>query len=217
MIKCIDKAKFYDLAAVTPLVTWLGLGIVGSLAKTKQMLESREDVFAICSQVATILFMSVVIVLLLIRRPPLRKAKGLLSRLAGIIGCLLPFFFLALPRANPTHAITVFSTAVVFFGTAASILSVCWLGRSFSILPQARRLVIAGPYRVIRHPLYFAELCVVFGRIWELELPWPLIVMLTAIGVQIARMHFEEQVLLEAFPSYREYASRTARLIPGVY
>ena len=79
MIKCIDKAKFYDLAAVTPLVTWLGLGIVGSLAKTKQMLESREDVFAICSQVATILFMSVVIVLLLIRRPPLRKAKGLLS------------------------------------------------------------------------------------------------------------------------------------------
>jgi len=93
MIKCIDKAKFYDLAAVTPLVTWLGLGIVGSLAKTKQMLESREDVFAICSQVATILFMSVVIVLLLIRRPPLRKAKGLLSRLAGIIGVCCRFSF----------------------------------------------------------------------------------------------------------------------------
>ena len=111
------------------------------------------------------------------------KAKGSLSQLAGIIGCLLPFFFLALPRANLTHAITVFSTVVVFLGTAASILSLCWLGRSFSILPQARSLVIEGPYRVIRHPLYLAELCVVFGRAWELELPWPFIVMLIAIGI----------------------------------
>jgi protein-S-isoprenylcysteine O-methyltransferase Ste14 len=217
MIKCIHKAKLYDLAAVTPLVTWLGLGIVGSLVRIKQMLELREDALAICSQVATVLFMSVVIVLLLIRYPSVRKAKGFLSRFAGIIGCLLPFFFLALPRANLTHATTVFSAALVFLGTAASILSVCWLGRSFSILPQARSLVIEGPYRIIRHPLYLAELCVVFGRAWELELPWPFIVMFMAIGVQISRMHFEEQVLLEAFPSYREYASRTARLIPGLY
>ena len=76
MIKCIDKAKLYDLAAVIPLVTWLSLGIAGSLVRTKQMLELRVDAFAICSQLATILFMSVVIVLLLIRRPSVRKAKG---------------------------------------------------------------------------------------------------------------------------------------------
>ena len=42
MIKCIHKAKLYDLAAVTSLVTWLGLGIVGSLVRTKQMLELEK-------------------------------------------------------------------------------------------------------------------------------------------------------------------------------
>ncbi|MGA8172212.1 MAG: isoprenylcysteine carboxylmethyltransferase family protein [Methylocystis sp.] len=217
MIKCINKAKLYDLAAVTPVVVWLGLGIVGSLLKTKQMIESREEALAICSQITTTLFMSLVIVFIIIRRPPIRKSKGYLPRLAGISGFVLPFFFLALPRANLTRAITDFSSAVVFLGTAALILSVCWLGRSFSILPQARGLVIEGPYRVIRHPLYLAELCVLFGRVWELQLPWPFIVMLIAVGIQILRMHFEEQVLLEAFPSYREYANRTARLIPGIY
>jgi protein-S-isoprenylcysteine O-methyltransferase Ste14 len=205
------------LAAVTPVALWLGVGIVGALLRTSQMLDSRGDVLAIGSQLATILFLSLVILMLVIRRPPLRKAKGVAPRLAGIVGCLLPVFLLALPRANLTPTMSIFSSAIVFLGTAGAILSVFWLGRSFSILPQARGLVVEGPYRLIRHPLYLAELCVVFGRIWEFEQPWPFIVLFAAIGAQISRMHFEEQVLLETFPSYCDYASRTARIIPGVY
>lgn len=211
------RAKLYDLAGAIPLILWLGLGILGSFLKTLQMLDSRGDGLAICSQIAIIFFLGLVIVFLVIRRPPVLKAKGLAPKLAAVVGCLLPFLVLALPRTSLTPLMTAVSSAIVFLGTSASIFVVFWLGRSFSILPQARGLMTEGPYRVVRHPLYLAELGIVFGRIWELDQPWPLIVMIVAVGAQIPRMHFEEKVLSEAFPTYREYASRTARLIPGLY
>ena len=217
MTKFLSKAKFYELAATIPLVIWFGLGIVGSFLRVSQMLDSGANAIAVFSQVAIALFLSIVIVLLVIRLPPVRKTKGFLPMLAGILGFLFPFIVLALPRASLTPAIAIFSSVMVLVGTVASILSVYWLGRSFSILPQARGLVTEGPYQVIRHPLYLAELCVVFGRIWEFNQPWPFIIMLTAIGIQIARMHFEEKILLEEFPSYTEYANRTARIIPNIY
>jgi protein-S-isoprenylcysteine O-methyltransferase Ste14 len=216
MIKC-SRLKLCELGAVVPLVIWLGLGIIGSSLKILQVLVSGEDEIALFPQITTILFLSLAILLVIIRLPPVRNAKGFLPKVAGTVGCLLPFCFLMLPHVTPTPCIAIFSSAVVFLGMLASIVSLCWLGRSFSILPQARSLVMDGPYRYVRHPLYLAELCIVFGRICELEQPWPLIAMLAAAASQFWRMHYEEQVLMEAFPSYHGYASRTARLIPGLY
>ncbi len=217
MTKLLPATKLCELAGVTSLIAWLGVGILGSFVRISQMLDARAEFFAIFSQFATALFLSMVIVLLIIRLPPVRKAKGVLPKLAGTFGFALPILVFALPRASLTHSMTIFSSALVFAGTIGAILSVYWLGRSFSIFPQARGLVTQGPYRLIRHPLYLAELCVVLGRVWELNQPWPFIVMITAIAIQISRMHYEEQILSEEFPSYMEYASRTARLVPGLY
>jgi protein-S-isoprenylcysteine O-methyltransferase Ste14 len=217
VFKFAHNAKLYDLATVTPMILWLGAGMVGSVLSASEMLRSQGNALAICSQITTVLFLNLAIVLLIIRRPPVQKAKGVLPRFAGAVGCLLPFSFLALPRASLTPAMAIFSSAFVFLGTAAAILSIYWLGRSFSILPQARGLVVEGPYRLVRHPLYLSELCIVFGRVWEFQQPWTFVVMLVAIGVQISRMHFEEQIMQETFSSYRDYARRTARLIPGFY
>jgi protein-S-isoprenylcysteine O-methyltransferase Ste14 len=49
------------------------------------------------------------------------------------------------------------STALIIIGSGLSVYIVFWLGRSFSLMPEARRLVTAGPYGFIRHPLYVAE------------------------------------------------------------
>jgi len=48
-------------------------------------------------------------------------------------------------------------------GCVSIVYAVLHLGKSFSIMPQARRLVIGGPYRFVRHPLYFAEELAVIG------------------------------------------------------
>jgi protein-S-isoprenylcysteine O-methyltransferase Ste14 len=37
------------------------------------------------------------------------------------------------------------------------------------------------------------------------------------MGFQIQRMKYEERVLLQSFPEYKDYIARTARLVPGVH
>jgi len=199
------------------MAAWFVLGIAGSSIRITQMLDADGDVLAICSHLAKVAFLSLLILLVVIRRPAVRRLRGLLPGSAAIAGVFLPSVFLALPSANLTQAMTIFSFAMILLGIISSILIACWLGRSFSILPQARALVTEGPYRIVRHPLYLAELIMVFGTMWQFEPPWSFWAMFLAIAAQIPRMHYEEQVLMEAFPSYRDYATRTARLLPGVY
>ena len=211
------KSKLYDLASAGPLLACYGLGVGAQFSLLSQTLESGEGRLKICSQLSNIVFLGLLMTLLVIRRPPVRKARGVVPRVAAVFGLLAPIFVLALPKAKLTLATVTFSSVMTLVGVVVSIAICLWLGRSFSVFPQARALVTAGPYRLVRHPLYVAELTALFGRAWALEAPWSLIVMCVAIAAQLPRMHFEEQVLTEAFPSYREYASRTARLVPGLY
>lgn len=211
------KAKLFDLVAALPLMAWFALAIAGGAVRILQLVDAHEGVLAICSQLAKVAFLSLLVLLVVIRRPAILTARGLAPKAAGIAGVMLPVVFLAFPPANLTTAMTAFSSVVILSGVIASILTACWLGRSFGILPQARTLVTHGPYRLVRHPLYLAELIVVFGTMWRFEPPWSFCVMVLAFAAQIPRMHYEEQVLMDAFPCYRDYAARTARLLPGVY
>jgi protein-S-isoprenylcysteine O-methyltransferase Ste14 len=211
------KSKLYDLAAAGPLLACYGFGVCAQFSLLLQTLESGGGRLEICSQLSNIVFLGLLMTLLVIRRPPVRKARGIVPRVAAVFGLLAPIFVLALPKAKLTLATITFSSVMTLAGVVASIAICLWLGRSFSVFPQARALVTTGPYRLVRHPLYVAELTALFGCVWALEAPWSLVVMCVAIAAQLPRMHFEEQVLTEAFPSYRDYASRTARLVPGLY
>ncbi|HWE05248.1 MAG TPA: methyltransferase, partial [Rhizomicrobium sp.] len=73
------------------------------------------------------------------------------------------------------------------------------------------------PYRRIRHPLYLAGLVGSLGVMLQYRQPWALLVVLATFALQIVRINYEEQVLSRAFPEYAAYASRSWRLIPGVY
>jgi protein-S-isoprenylcysteine O-methyltransferase Ste14 len=213
----VNNQKLWDVIAAAPLLLWFGLGAVGCSVKIVDLLKTQSHAFAVFVQLTYLFFFLLAITLLILRKPAIRKATGIGPKLAGFLGCILPLLVLTLPRGEVSYPASVFLSALGVIGIAGSIYALLWLGRSFSVLPQARGLVTDGPYRFVRHPLYLAEFLVIFSRALELAQPWPLLAITLAVALQISRMHYEERVLSEEFPAYREYMRTTARLIPGVY
>lgn len=88
-------------------------------------------------------------------------------------------------------------------------------------IQQPRRsepLVITGPHRMIRHPLYTAALILLIG--WWLLLDYTFILIcavLMAIWFRAVVAPFEERELQELFGSqYEEYARTTPRFFPSI-
>jgi len=79
------------------------------------------------------------------------------------------------------------------------------LRHSFSIEPQARALVTAGPYSVSRHPIYVLNFLQMFGLWLAHRTAVVAAIMLIAAAMQGLRMHYEERVLGRAFPEYADY------------
>ncbi len=155
---------------------------------------------------------------LMLTRPPFQaRRRGILPVAAAFLGTyavwILPFF----PLARSSWALQTLSAVLALGGSLMIIVAVVRLGGSFSIAPQARRLVTDGPYRLVRHPLYLAEEIAIVGVL--LQYAWYAAVLFLAVhlALQMRRILYEEALLSAVFPDYEAYARRTARLIPGIW
>jgi protein-S-isoprenylcysteine O-methyltransferase Ste14 len=108
------------------------------------------------------------------------------------------------------------SALLILFDSAAAVITLLQLGRSFSMLAEARRPVVSGPYRFVRHPLYLAEELAIISIFMQFASLWSALVLAVHLAFQLRRMHNEETVLAEIFPEYATYQN-TARLLPGIY
>ena len=106
---------------------------------------------------------------------------------------------------------------MILSGTLFATYAVLGLGRSISVLPEARGLVTRGPYAMIRHPLYLGELVTLSGITLQYFSAWALLLLVLQCAFQVERMRNEERVLSRVFPEYRDYMARTARLVPHIY
>lgn len=153
-----------------------------------------------------------------LRLRPKSKASGAFPCAAAILGGFLMSGLLLLnPRPDLPLIVQILACLLVLIGNAFAIYILLHLGRSFSILPESRRLVTSGPYQVVRHPLYLAEAVATLGALIAFLSPWAFLLVAVQIALQIVRIHFEEKTLSETFPEYKDYAKKTWRLIPGVY
>ena len=105
---------------------------------------------------------------------------------------------------------------LIGIGSLGSLLVLTRLGKSFSIMPEARKLVTGGPYAFARHPLYTFEIITIIGTAMQFEAPWSWAIGLVVVTLLWVRSHYEEQVLARAYPEYGEYRARTRRFIPWV-
>jgi protein-S-isoprenylcysteine O-methyltransferase Ste14 len=81
----------------------------------------------------------------------------------------------------------------------------------------AGRLVTAGPYRAVRHPMYLGQLLIAVGAPATLGCRWAFAVSFAGALVLFARMGMEENALARAYADYRGYQSRSKRLVPFVF
>lgn len=172
---------------------------------------------AASSQASVILFLLLMIVLCIVRTPPIKKAQGLFPRITAIVGTFLMSIITIFPKPDLPLWGTVAATLLTLFGAVFSTVVLAQLGRSFSVMAEARSLVTTGPYAVVRHPLYLAEEFAMLGATLQFLSPFAVLIFVLHLLVQIQRMKNEEAVLRQVYPEYIAYQQRTARLIPTVY
>jgi protein-S-isoprenylcysteine O-methyltransferase Ste14 len=127
----------------------------------------------------------------------------------GLLAALLP---LATPYPV-SMSLPLIILGVLGYGLI--LWSLLTLGSRFGIAPADRGLVMNGPYRLVRHPMYLGEL--ILRAALVATSPQPLIasgLLVILAAIQILRARREENIIT----GYAAYACQVHfRLIPGVW
>lgn len=153
----------------------------------------------------------VLIIAFLLRTDPVDRSRGIAQIAIPALGALLPFALLLTSPARWIMGNQISLLGVLWVMTLATALTVwgMWsLRRSFSITVEARSLVIGGPYRWIRHPIYLGEMLAAAAvTVWRFS--WVSVsVLVLFVVLQLVRARMEEEKLVRNFPVYKEYAGK---------
>lgn len=212
----------YDALTRLPLVIWFAL--CGSAMGQRLYLDAvaapvvdAKLVLDLIARASGIAFVLLVILALSIRRPAIARTAGIVPRIVAFGGT---FSITALAFFEPvphSFGMSVASLVLMCTGYAFACYSVIHLGRSLSMMAEARKLVMTGPYGLVRHPLYAAEAIASFGLLLQyMSLP-AVALWIVHIGLQLARIGYEEKILRQNFPEYENYGRRVPRLIPWIH
>lgn len=163
-----------------------------------------------------LLFFSETYTLLLVITARKAVARDL-SPLA-VVATMYAAFCFALYKMD-THPVIpeAVGTGIMMAAIAFSVVSKVTLGRSFGILPAHRKVVLGGPYRLVRHPIYFSYLVQDIGFILVNFHFQNFAVVATLLYCQVYRI-LREELFLSQSAEYREYQRQVPwRLIPFVW
>jgi protein-S-isoprenylcysteine O-methyltransferase Ste14 len=151
------------------------------------------------------------------RGPAVASTRSRTARAAAIIATWLPLALPVFHGAPPAPGWQALADVLLSCGMVWAVWSLRYLDRNLSVFAQARAVVVRGPYRWVRHPLYAGEIVAALGIAIAAGSYVALALWVALCGLQIYRAVREEQVLLLALPAYRSYRRRTAALLPGVF
>jgi protein-S-isoprenylcysteine O-methyltransferase Ste14 len=110
---------------------------------------------------------------------------------------------------------------VSFIGLALGFWAVVTMKLdNLSVTPDVKqdaRFVVAGPYKVIRHPMYSAVLLTFLPFVLDRPSLFLSIVFLSLLTTLVIKLNYEESLLKNHFKEYEEYTKHSWRLIPFIY
>ena len=159
------------------------------------------------------MFSEGMVILLLVFR---RESRQLSRRPWDWIVALGGSFSVLLVRPAAAIAPEFLGVLLLFAGTVFEIYAKIVLGRSFGIVAADRGIVMRGPYRIVRHPIYLGYFISHIGFLLANWSPRNITIYIVTCFFQISRILAEERILRED-ESYRAYCQRVRyRVIPFV-
>jgi protein-S-isoprenylcysteine O-methyltransferase Ste14 len=124
--------------------------------------------------------------------------------------------WMTMPLVPTTWSASLAASGVLFSvcGVLFSGQAMFWLGRSMGIVVSVREVVLGGPYRYVRHPIYFGYLLVLAGLFLTACTFRMGVLTLGAVGLLVWRARLEEELLRDYSPAYRAWMASTNFLWP---
>jgi protein-S-isoprenylcysteine O-methyltransferase Ste14 len=85
-------------------------------------------------------------------------------------------------------------------------------------IDRGHQVVITGPYRYVRHPMYVGQIVQLPAAALLLGSTWALLPALACVVIMVIRTALEDRMLRDELAGYRAYSETTRfRLVPGVW
>ena len=105
-------------------------------------------------------------------------------------------------------------------GSVLTLVSIIYLREHLSPFPSPRKcasLIMAGPFAVVRHPIYTGILLMMLGFFLYRSFVSRAIINVVTLGFFWLKSNYEEHRLQKVFPAYHKYKKSTGRLWPRIF
>ncbi|HEY1421241.1 MAG TPA: isoprenylcysteine carboxylmethyltransferase family protein [Candidatus Dormibacteraeota bacterium] len=188
------------------------LFLSGGLRSVKQ----PSDYLFVAQQALALAYFTMLVVLYTTRLPQRGTDHRMTVVFIAFTGTFSAIGASFLPGGVRREGLVLIGDIIATAGLAYSVWGLAYLRRSFSIIPEARRLVTGGPYSLSRHPVYLGEIATAVGVNLATAGWLGALAVLYFIGCELLRIRWEEGVLSKAFPDdYPGYARRVSRYFPN--
>lgn len=156
-----------------------------------------------------------IVLFLLVRRPAQAISTRLSDWALAFAATTTPL--LVTGGLGEGHLPTRIVTLLWLLGFVVQVGAKLWLGRNFGLVAARRELVVSGPYRYVRHPMYFGYLLTHLA-VLGMNPTWSNLAFYAAGWLcQVPRLLAEERVLGDD-AAYAAYMREVRwRLIPGIW
>ncbi|MBN2009818.1 isoprenylcysteine carboxylmethyltransferase family protein [candidate division KSB1 bacterium] len=116
----------------------------------------------------------------------------------------------------------IFSASPFVIGAQVLAIGISvWARRSFKsggfnihAEPKGEQLIVSGPYKYIRHPMYTSALLLIWSSVLSHLSPLEVGIGVIVTTSAFVRIAVEEQFLRARFADYENYSYTTSRIIP---
>lgn len=162
-------------------------------------------------------------------KPPVQAGQPVLDRVLLLAFMATFALLVSVASADGLRFRLLGSVPMPLSVAGLGLFAAGWVVAAWAVLANAFALTVVraqegqvvvthGPYRFVRHPIYFGGVLVMLGESLWLGSNLALFAMWVPTAILVARIRFEERFLAANLRGYGDYTARVRyRLIPGLW